>query len=305
MARTKVALAVVRNPVTIVRATALKAKLDDMDDYLDAIGTVLYTASGAIAPDISLAILVGGDTPLAMTLADGTVQYEVLDVVCRAGTAVVVPDNLLSGSEIDLAAGDRVRLTWDGSAWDHDGAAAEGGEFTSVAHGQLTGAGPFYYASSGAIPTGLLALTQVWIITRTVDVFELASSHANALAGIPITITSGGSGTQTLTRLIPITAVDDTAETLTAVAHALPDEIKVRIEAQAGGTLPAPLAALTDYYSISDPAEAPATVDKFLLASSLVNAQADTAIDLTTNGVLPLRLLQLAFKTITAVDFTA
>lgn len=85
----------------------------------------------------------------------------------------------------------------------------------------------------------------------------------------------------------------------TATAHGIPDEAKVRIEVQPGGVLPAGLAALTDYWAIvgGDP-------DKISLASSLINAQNNVAIDITTTGTLPLRILHLAYKTITSIDFT-
>ncbi len=45
MARTKLTLAQVRVPIKLSRATALKTKFDDLDDYLDALKTTVYSAS--------------------------------------------------------------------------------------------------------------------------------------------------------------------------------------------------------------------------------------------------------------------
>lgn len=70
---------------------------------------------------------------------------------------------------------------------------------TSVAHGLLTGDGPFQVSNSGGgLPTGLSALTDYWIIKIDADDFYLATSLANALAGTNVSISTDGTGTQTL-----------------------------------------------------------------------------------------------------------
>lgn len=67
-----------------------------------------------------------------------------------------------------------------------------------TAHGLNTGDGPLETSNSGgALPTGLAASTQYWVIKVDANDFQLATSLANALAGIAI-VTSGGTGTQTL-----------------------------------------------------------------------------------------------------------
>lgn len=78
--------------------------------------------------------------------------------------------------------------------------AANGTEiFTAVAHGLQTGDGPFQVSNSGgALPAGLTALTDYWIIKIDADTFYLATSLALALAGTFLSITTNGTGTQTL-----------------------------------------------------------------------------------------------------------
>lgn len=73
---------------------------------------------------------------------------------------------------------------------------------TEVAHGMLTGAGPYRLSTSGALPTGtgIAVDTNVWIIAPTADTYKLATSKANALANTAIDITAAGSGTHTLRR---------------------------------------------------------------------------------------------------------
>lgn len=53
--------------------------------------------------------------------------------------------------------------------------------------------------SGGALPTGLSAATDYFVIVVDTDNFYLATSLANALAGTRIDITSAGTGTHTVT----------------------------------------------------------------------------------------------------------
>jgi hypothetical protein len=76
-----------------------------------------------------------------------------------------------------------------------------GDVMTSVAHGMITGDGPYRVSNSGgALPTGLAVDTNYWIIELTTDTFQLASTKAFALAETEIVISSDGTGTQTLRR---------------------------------------------------------------------------------------------------------
>lgn len=71
--------------------------------------------------------------------------------------------------------------------------------FTKVAHGLLTGDGPVQVANSGgALPTGLVAATDYWIIRTGADTFKLATTLQRAIATTIVNISDDGTGTQTL-----------------------------------------------------------------------------------------------------------
>lgn len=70
---------------------------------------------------------------------------------------------------------------------------------TKVAHLFLTGLKVQVSNSGGALPTGLSAATDYFVIKIDADTFYLATSLVNALAGTRIDITGAGTGTQTVT----------------------------------------------------------------------------------------------------------
>lgn len=70
---------------------------------------------------------------------------------------------------------------------------------TKVAHGMLTGLKVQVSNSGGALPGGLAAATDYYVIKLSADTFSLASSLVNAVAGTAINITDAGTGTQTVT----------------------------------------------------------------------------------------------------------
>lgn len=73
-------------------------------------------------------------------------------------------------------------------------------QFTKANHGLLTGDGPVQVSNSGgALPAGLAAATNYFIIAIDVNTFQLATSLPNALAGTFVPITTNGTGTQTET----------------------------------------------------------------------------------------------------------
>jgi len=95
------------------------------------------------------------------------------------------------------------RATLDGNALvnpdDVFTAEADTELFTATAHGLLTGDGPFQVSNAGgALPAGLTAVTDYWIVKVDADNFKLATSRANALAGTTLSITTDGTGTQTI-----------------------------------------------------------------------------------------------------------
>lgn len=73
-------------------------------------------------------------------------------------------------------------------------------EITEAAHGMITGDGPVQFSSTTTLPTGISASTNYWIIKISNDVFQIATSIANALAGTQVDITSQGTGTHTCER---------------------------------------------------------------------------------------------------------
>lgn len=71
--------------------------------------------------------------------------------------------------------------------------------FTATAHGFLTGLKVQVSNSGGALPTGLSAATDYFVIRLTANTFKLATSLVNANAGTAIDISDAGTGTQTAT----------------------------------------------------------------------------------------------------------
>lgn len=70
---------------------------------------------------------------------------------------------------------------------------------TATAHGLNTGDGPVRVSNSGgALPAGLAAVTDYFVIKVDANTFSFATSLANALAGTAIDLTTNGTGTQTL-----------------------------------------------------------------------------------------------------------
>jgi hypothetical protein len=73
---------------------------------------------------------------------------------------------------------------------------ATGGAFedmwTVTAHGLTTGDGPFQVGGTTP-PTGTAVNTDYWVIVKNANVFQLASSKANAVGGTPVELASDGS----------------------------------------------------------------------------------------------------------------
>ena len=71
---------------------------------------------------------------------------------------------------------------------------------TIAAHGLATGDGPFFVSSDTTLPAGLTADTPYWVVVLSASTFNLAASHANAVAAVPVVvdITDAGTGTHTM-----------------------------------------------------------------------------------------------------------
>lgn len=83
-------------------------------------------------------------------------------------------------------------------------------EITATAHGLQTGEGPVQATTTDTLPTGISAMTDYWIIRVDANTIQLATSRANALAGMALGIAADGAGTHTL-------ASTATADTVPAV----------------------------------------------------------------------------------------
>lgn len=70
---------------------------------------------------------------------------------------------------------------------------------TRSSHGLFTGQ-QVYLTTTGALPTGLAANTNYWVIRVDANTFRLATSLANALAGTAINTSGSQSGTHTVRR---------------------------------------------------------------------------------------------------------
>jgi hypothetical protein len=173
--------------------------------------------------------------------------------------------------------GQQVALTLSG-----DGALPTGAEFTA--------------STSLAYPFNRLNITPYYIIKISDDIFQLASSHYNALAGTPITFADDISGTSVhvtalgggaqwylhddFSRMVALnfatTAVDTTAETITLVGNAFSHMHKVVFSSTGG--VPGGLVAGTSYWLIY------VSAGVYKVASTEALAYAGTGINLSSQG---------------------
>lgn len=97
-----------------------------------------------------------------------------------------------------------------------------GGLATITAHGRRTGDGPFRVSNTGgALPTGLTAGTDYWLIVANANVFQFATSFADAIASKNVALSTDGTGTQTLSSTGSTQAVSDAtvSRNVTAGGH--------------------------------------------------------------------------------------
>lgn len=71
--------------------------------------------------------------------------------------------------------------------------------FTKAAHGMLLGLKVQVSNAGGALPAGLVAVTDYFVIPIDTNTFYLATTLNNAVAGTHLSITTDGTGTQTIT----------------------------------------------------------------------------------------------------------
>ena len=73
-------------------------------------------------------------------------------------------------------------------------------QITIAGHGLTTGAGPYFVSASGTLPSGIAAATPYWVIVVDANTLRLATSPANAAANSYITISTQGTGTNTIAK---------------------------------------------------------------------------------------------------------
>jgi hypothetical protein len=135
-------------------------------------------------------------------------------------------------------------------------------------------------------PAPLLALTNYYVIqTQTLDQIQLASSLANAQAGIPIDPTTVGVGTLNMTFVNKVNTgtatVDQSNGVFTISNLTFYGELQIGDEVQfttQTGVMPTGLDTSTIYYAI------PLAGQKMQIATSLLNAQNRVAIDFANPG---------------------
>lgn len=76
---------------------------------------------------------------------------------------------------------------------------------TATAHGLLAGQKCRLTNSGGALPAGLAANTDYWLVTVTANTFQLATTKG----GAPVNFTSDGTGTHTLWPVADYVTLDD------------------------------------------------------------------------------------------------
>lgn len=182
----------------------------------------------------------------------------------------------LATSAANATAGTGVAITSTGSGTRQINA------LYSSLHGLATGAGP--YQLTGTLPGGLSTGTNYWIRRVNDDVFQFATSSANATASPPtvVTLTSiGGTG------YITISGVNPTTDTITATANHGFTTGDGPFRMMSTGTLPGGVAGTTETYGKHGSTDYWVIVvdsTNVKLATSRANAIAGTAVDLTSVG---------------------
>lgn len=150
---------------------------------------------------------------------------------------------------------------------------------TKTAHGLETGDGPVRVSNSGGgLPGGLSAGTDYWAIRVDANNIFLATARANALALVPINLTTNGTGTQTLLHQTGTTRVSDAEVTR---------HLTVDGNLAVGGTL---TLVDTEIYSMAFAQGAAGTTPAN--GGGVANAPPTIALGTVTNGAVncPLRL---------------
>ena len=156
----------------------------------------LTAAQVATAVKVALNLLgINAVITLDDSAANGTLT---LTGIARGVVSVPVPH-----ATNDVGAG---TITETASVTGVNTQVALSGTFTSTAHGLFTGQAIKITTNGVAIPAPLVIGTVYYVIKLTNDTFQLASSRANAVLGTPITLTSLGDETKTITLTVQANA---------------------------------------------------------------------------------------------------
>lgn len=140
--------------------------------------------------------------------------------VLTAGTDAVLSGNTTVGGQLFTFSGFTFTAVGGGST-----------VLNATAHPLHTGAGPIRTTTTGTLPSGLAVATDYFAINLSANTFSLATSRANALAGIGITCSTTGSGTHTVVSQAGTTRVSDVTVTrnllLTGIIPASKAALKV------------------------------------------------------------------------------
>lgn len=155
---------------------------------------------------------------------------------------------------------------------------ATSNEITISSHGFLTGL-RVTFSGTSTYPNPL-DVGDYYIIRVDANTIKLATTFANALSGTAIDITTQGLGTDTLTPVsygslygLKHSDIDFSSNSFLRVAHGYVNGIALQFKAT--GSYATGISPSTTYYVTNR------TNDTFQLASSLANALAGTAVDLT------------------------
>jgi Protein of unknown function (DUF3383) len=166
-------------------------------------------------------------------------------------------------------------------------------EVTFTAHGMTNGDGPYRVSNSGgALPTGLSANTNYWMIVVDANTIEFATSYANAIADTPVTLSSGGSGTNTLLRSENDVIAAQLVNRLNGVAGA--NYTAALAGSNGSKTITVTASAAGDWFSL-------ALQSSTLMSSALIHSDPGIATDLTaialaTTGTLSWYALYTTFN---------
>lgn len=144
----------------------------------------------------------------------------------------------------------------------------------SVNHDMSTGDSVTVRNSGGALPDPLIAGTAYYVRKLTATSMQLHATSSEAISGLnPIVLTTSGSGTNAVVKLVSATVVTGTSSQVTAAGHGLSDGSFVQFSST--GTLPAPIVQDTVYTC-----KTPLTADTFTLKA----ANGTDTINITATG---------------------